>query len=159
MSRRVLVNQLTSARVSFAGIGTRAVKMKLNRLAKSDAVAKSLRLALEIEDCSTLGKKYFGDWSNHYYSKKSQLIHELIELFKTEGWLYGKHKSENFYPKWIIYFELQPTGDQISFHYDLDYPDQVPHYPHEWDGKRNSTLIKLEAAIIAYLDSERNMFR
>jgi hypothetical protein len=59
MSRRTLVNKLAEARAGFCGIGTRAAKLKLNRLANIDARAKAFRIALEIEDCSTQAKRLF----------------------------------------------------------------------------------------------------
>lgn len=132
-------------------MGTRVVKLKLNSLVRSCPIAKAFRLALETEDCSTLGKKYRGDWSNHYYTKKGLLICELIELFKDNGWLYGKHLVAGF-PKWVIYFEI-PGCEQISFHC-LKLPEDVPDYPKEWDQKQNSTFGKLEAAINQYFERE-----
>lgn len=85
MSRRTLVNQLESARKQFAGIGTRQTKLKLNRLSESNATAKALRIALEVEDCSTQAKKYFGEWRDIKYKEKSDLIHKLIQVFEVEG--------------------------------------------------------------------------
>lgn len=154
MSRRVLVNQLEIARESFGGIGTKQIKLNLNRLVKSCPIAKAFRIALEIEDCSTLGKKYRGDWSNHYYEKKDRFIKELIEIFKTNDWVYGIHLT-NGHPPTVIYFEI-PGCEQISFHCFLD-RDKAPEYKGEWDGKRNSTFGKLEKAICDYFDSARHL--
>lgn len=151
MSRRELVTQLRDARGAFGGMGTKTVKLKLNSLVKTCHIAKALRLALETEDCSTLGKKYHGAWSDHYYNKKGQLIVELIELFNITGWLYGKHIVEGF-PKYVIYFEI-PGCEQISFHC-RSLPDDIPDYPKAWDEKRNSTFGKLEAAINQYFAKE-----
>jgi hypothetical protein len=55
MSRKtkLLVNGLTQARSEFARIGTRKVKLALNKLAKTDPYAYALRVALEIEDART----------------------------------------------------------------------------------------------------------
>lgn len=147
MSRRLLVNQLHDARENFGGLGTRTVKLKLNKLAKTCSTARAFRLALEIEDCSTLGKKYHGEWSDHYFNRKHALIHELIEIFQAENWTFGKHEMSGF-PPFVIYFEI-PGCEQISFHTKLD--AEVPDYQKEWDGKRNSTFGKLESAIIKYL--------
>lgn len=153
MSRRVLVNQLSGARLGFCGLGTRGAKIKLNKLGKTDPIARALRLALEIEDCSTQGKKYFGSWSDTYYRKKSEFIHELIELFRAELWTFGKQPSLTR-PRWIIYFEI-PDCEQISFHTEL--LTEVPDYTKAWDGKRNSTFGKLEAAVVRLLDNGRNL--
>lgn len=149
MSRRAAVRQLEDARDNFCGLGTRRVKVRLNKLAKTCAVAKALRIALEIEDVSTLGKKYAGSsWSSDSYEKKHQYIHELIFLFKEQNWAFGKHQSDSFATRHIIYFEI-PTCEQISFHCSLDIA--VPDYLKKWDGKTNSTLRKLEAAITEIL--------
>lgn len=151
MSRRVLVNQLETARERFCGIGTRKVKLRLNRC--GDALGRAFRLALEIEDRSTQGKKYRGDWSDRNYWQKSQLINDLLALSKANGWPHGKQRSKGW-PRWIVYFEI-PMCEQISFHTDLREPDSVDDYAGEWDQKRNSTLLKLEMAIEAYLDEEQ----
>jgi hypothetical protein len=151
MSRKQSVRNLLAAREEFCGIGTKLAKLRLNKIAKTNPVAKALRLALEIEDCSTLGKKYAGEWSYEYYERKHKLIHELVEIFKEFGWTFGVHKSNTFGTSFIIYFEI-PTCEQISFHTNLDV--EVPEYPKEWDGKTNSTLAKLEAAIYQMLNPE-----
>lgn len=132
-------------------MGTRRVKLRLNRLSRTSATARAFRLALEIEDCSALGKKYGGAWSYTYYEKKHALIHELIILFGAHGWTYGKHQSDAFHTRWIIYFEL-PGCEQISFHANLEC--ECPDYAGKWDGKVHSTLNKLECAITELLKSE-----
>lgn len=152
MSRRILVNQLESARRQFAGIGTRQTKLKLNRLKESNPVAKALRIALEIEDCSTQAKKYPGEWRDIKYKEKSDLIHKLIQVFEVEGWTYGKHNSNDYHTRHIVYFEI-PGCEQISFHCTLRY--EIPIYSARWDGKTNSTLGKLEKAISDLFDSDR----
>lgn len=145
MGRSYLVRQLSDARVGFCGVGTRKTKLQLNKLARVCVIAKALRLALEIEDASTLGKKYgFSKWGYRSYERKHALIHELIDLCKEQRWVYGKQKNRSSGPSWIIYFEI-PGCEQISFHCDLSI--EVPDYVREWDGKVNSTLNKLEAAI------------
>lgn len=149
MGRSELVHQLSSARNSFAGIGTRAAKLKLNRLGNSSSVARAYRLALEIEDRSIQGKKYRrSEWSDRAYFEKSRLIEELAQLCEKEGWTYGQHKTGGW-PQHVVYFDL-PGCEQISFHTTLKNPEAVPHYPKEWDGKRSSTLGKLEAAFMAF---------
>lgn len=156
MSRRELVNLLSDARENFCGLGTRKIKIRLNKC--TDDTAKAYRLALEIEDCSTLGKKYRGDWSDRSYWKKSKLIEQLIVLAKLNSWPYGKHRSDGFGPRWVVYFEL-PGCEQISFHTNLERPETVDDYSGEWDGKRNSTLKKLETAIQRYFtEDQRAMF-
>jgi hypothetical protein len=144
MGRSEAVRRLTRAREQFCGLGTRKAKLQLNRRALTCPVARALRLALEIEDASSLGKKYGGEWSYAYYEKKNDLIHQLITHFQAQGWIFGKHKSDGAGPKWIVYFEI-PGCEQLSFHADLDV--DIPDYPREWDGKVHSTLDKLEAAI------------
>jgi hypothetical protein len=155
MSRRILVGQLSEARENYCGIGTRKTKLKLNRFATTDPRASAFRLALEIEDCSTQAKKYFGEWKDKKYAEKSELILKLVRLCQDHGWTFGKHDSKGF-PRWIVYFEL-PNCEQISFHTNLKTPEDIPDYEKDWDGKRNSTLLKLEKAISEMFDEERNL--
>jgi hypothetical protein len=150
MSRRALIRQLEAARDTFCGVGTRRIKMQLNRLDYCPK-ARAFRLALEIEDCSTQGKKYgWSEWSHRKYQEKTELIEKLCKLCAIEGWIYGKHNSMSF-PPHIVYFEL-PLCEQISFHTTLTI--DVPDYRGVWDGKRHSTLGKLEKAITDYLRDE-----
>jgi hypothetical protein len=150
MGRREAVRRLSSAREQFCGIGTRRTKLQLNKLSKICGEARAFRLALEIEDASTLGKKYgFSKWGYRSYERKQALLSELIELCQQEGWEYGRHRNQDFGPRWIVYFHL-PHCEQISFHADLDI--EIPDYLKEWDGKTNSTLDKLEAAISQLLN-------
>lgn len=148
MGRSEAVRRLKQARAEFCGLGTRKVKLHLNRLAPSSPVARAFRLALEIEDASSMAKKYGGEWKHAYYEKKHLLIHDLIILFDEQGWTYGKHESETYQTQFIIYFEI-PNCEQISFHANLDC--EVPDYPAAWDGKTHSTLNKLERAITELL--------
>jgi hypothetical protein len=53
-----LIYQLQSSRENFCGIGTNKIKRRLNKLSKTDIIAKSIRLLLEIEDCNIQAKKY-----------------------------------------------------------------------------------------------------
>ena len=152
MSRGVLVRQLESARDNFCGLGTRKVKFHLNRQGEKHPIARAFRLALEIEDCSTQAKKYrLSEWTTKKYKEKSELIEKLIRLCEIEGWRYGKHNSDNFQTKHIVYFEL-PGCEQISFHTNLRF--EISEYPNQWDGKKQSTLPKLESAITKFLSEE-----
>lgn len=152
MSRSVLVRQLEQARAAFCGIGTRKIKLRLNKCSAVSPVARAFRLALEIEDCSTQGKKYRrSEWSDRNYFKKSLLIEQLIALCREQKWNHGKQKSDSYFPPFIVYFEL-PHCEQISFHTSLTKPDIVQEYDGKWDEKRNSTLAKLEAAINVYFE-------
>lgn len=152
MGRRELVRQLESARDRFCGVGTRKIKLQLNQYGQNNALARAFRIALEIEDRSTQGKKYRGsEWSDKKYREKSEWIEKLCKLCAIEGWTFGKHKSDSFHTKHIVYFEL-PYCEQISFHTNLSI--EIPDYPKQWDGQTHSTLRKLEAAIIAFLEDD-----
>jgi hypothetical protein len=96
MSRRQeKINGLIQARTQFAGVGTRKVKLALNKLANADEYARALRVALEIEDVNLTAKRYFGgDCGGHTYAdinylKKADLIESLIEICTSQGWVFG----------------------------------------------------------------------
>jgi hypothetical protein len=152
------IANLVQARTQFAGIGTRKAKLALNKLAKTDRYAKALRTALEIEDVNLTAKRYFGGDCNGYtyaeiaYSKKSEKIEELIELSKSEGWVFGVQPSDVKDTTHIIYFEIPGVG-QVSWHYSPKEP--LPVYSGTWDGKAGSTLPKLDAAISALFAEEQ----
>lgn len=142
MSNRERVRQLQSARDNACGIGTRLLKLRLNKLAKLDPVALAVRLALEIEDANLSAKRYRGSkYQDRNYAKKEALILELITLFRHQEWLFGLQKSDGWATRHVIYFDI-PKCEQISWHY-THRGAELPTYPHDWDGKVNSTLIKL----------------
>ena len=45
-----LIWQLANSRKNFCGVGSRKIKLLLNKLAKTDNLAKAYRIALEAED-------------------------------------------------------------------------------------------------------------
>jgi hypothetical protein len=148
--RKQLIGNLRDARESFAGIGTRRAKLRLNKLVDSNPVAKAVRLALEIEDRNISAKRYWGDYSRQSYDDKSGLIGQLIEVFQEQGWLWGVQKSDPLplTPSHVIYFDI-PGCEQISWHHAAK--GDAPEYPGVWDSKPGSTLSKLEALAITLL--------
>jgi len=148
MGNRARVELLKNARHSACGIGTRSLKIRLNKLAKECPLALAVRLALEIEDANLTAKRYGPAYAGRYYDKKQELIKELITLFKHQEWLFGVHPAEYRFERGVIYFEL-PNCEQISWHYDHD-GEPLPIYSKEWDRKQNSTLVKL----FAFIDRE-----
>jgi len=142
-----LIYQLQKSRKKFCGIGTNKIKRRLNKLMKDDNIAKCIRLLLEIEDCNIQAKKSYGKYSDRYYNKKSNLILELIEIFKNNNFLFGYQISNLKSINHVIFFEL-PECEQISFHCNLNI-NGMKKYEKEWDGKINSTLEKLEKFIVS----------
>jgi hypothetical protein len=59
-NRRLAIQYLIFAQRGFAGIGTKTAKLTLNRLGKTSAYARALRVALEAEDQNLTAKRYFG---------------------------------------------------------------------------------------------------
>lgn len=140
-----LVGQLNNARKNALGIGTNKIKRRLNLLSKENQIALALRIALEIEDKNILAKKSYGKYKSKIYETKKILINNLIDVFVSNGWCFGKHISDGIETNHIIYFEI-PNCEQISFHTDLE--KSVPDYNKMWDGKISSTIPKLLDAIV-----------
>jgi hypothetical protein len=94
-NRKQKIATLIQARTQFAGVGTRKAKLALNKLAKGDEYARALRMALEIEDVNLTAKRYFGGdcrgltYADINYLKKADLIEALIEICKSQGWVFG----------------------------------------------------------------------
>lgn len=150
MKNAQLIDQLYDMRQNMCGIGTRRVKLFLNsRIKKNDILAKLYRLALEIEDNNIQAKDNFY-YSLHYYNKKEELIKELAQLCVENNYTFGIQNSDVKITNTIIYFEL-PYCEQISFHCNLsdDIKQKYPPYNKEWDRKVNSTLFKIETAILS----------
>lgn len=138
---------LSCKREEMCGVGTRKVKLYLNKLIKEgDKKAEMYRKALEIEDANIMAKRYFYYADTHYETKK-KLINELIDLCEENDVIYGVQETDDYSCKHKIYFEL-PNCQQISFHNTFDNFYDLPKYKKEWDGQINSTLNKLEEAIL-----------
>jgi hypothetical protein len=146
-----LVSHLEDSRESFCGIGTRKIKLKLNKLIKDGNIdAKILRSLLELEDCNISAKKYVGKYRTKYYDKKSALLKECIGLYNQNDLVCGFQKSDNYSCNYVIYFEYGNV--QLSWHSNSNY--NLKKYPTEWDGLENSTLYKLEKLINELLTSK-----
>lgn len=126
---------------------------------EGDKVAEIFRSALNLEDANIIAKKYRGStYSDHYYDEKEDLLVNLIGLCREgEDILYGYQYTDDDYAyiNAVMYFDL-PGCEQISFHCHLETAEAetLPKYPKEWDGQRNSTLPKLEKAILARYGEE-----
>lgn len=152
----MLVCDFESMRDCMCGVGTRKVKLMLNKKIKEhDKIAELYRLALEVEDCNISAKKYRGSYKLDYYEKKTEKLKELVDLcliyndeHEENKVIYGKEMSSGRETNAILYFEL-PGCEQISFHTSLSKNDAsgIPNYGKAWDGKVNSTMWKLEQAI------------
>jgi hypothetical protein len=143
--RTISVKALDDARENFAGVGTRKAKLKLNRLATLDPVARALRLALQAEDESASAKRYHGKWRQKHYDRKQKVLMELVECCREQGWTFGVQPTRVF-PSHVVYFDI-PECQQISFHLSLPADHGLPMYGASWDGQENSTLAKLSDAV------------
>jgi hypothetical protein len=142
-----LIACLKDKRKTMCGIGTRKLKLFLNKLIKQgDTTAALYRTVLEAEDFNIKAKDTRLDYKEKVYEKKHEEIHKLIELCREYGVTFGKQLSDVRDTRYVVYFEL-PNMEQISFHTDLIDAGKIPDYTKEWDGKRCSTLGKIENAI------------
>ena len=147
---RELIKSLEQYRTQALGIGTRKLKIRLNKI--NEPIAKALRLALEIEDVNIRAKDCYGEYRDKTYNIKDKLINDLIEIFKTNGWIYGVHKSDVAITNYVIFFEI-PNTEQISWHNQFDSRLVLPKYEKVWDNKINSTYGKiLESIKLQYSD-------
>ena len=179
MSRRKdLIKSYDSFKTnSFYGVGQRKAKLFMNgMLKKLDAQIDDtpddtlviyrrnalvfLRSILECENCNINAKKYFNtygfSYQDHNYNKKHALISELLSVAPKIGIKYGYAKSDDPATKYIVYFELPQTGDQVSFHSDIDQDKlkKLPVYNKEWDQMVNSSLSKIEKSFCMMFGEE-----
>ena len=144
-----LIDDLHGMRDRFCGIGTRRVKLVLNKLiASGDKIANLYRLALETEDVNITAKDAYGKYKRKRYDAKEALLKELYEaatpLLDEE--CYGRHNESTYSTNEIIFFEL-PGCEQISWHTNATFVHGIKYYDTPWDGKVNSTLEKLQYII------------
>ena len=147
---RRLSEQLDDKRENMCGVGTRRLKLFLNRLVKKgDVVAKGYRLALETEDVNIVAKRQVYPYKEKYYDKKQALLIELADFCEAQGWVYGCQSIQGHGVDAVIYFEL-PDMEQISFHTHISgFNRALPVYSKPWIGKEQHTLIAIEQAIMS----------
>lgn len=146
---RELVKRLSLMRDSMCGMGTRKVKLYLNKMIKQgDKVAELYRFALETEDYNIKAKDTNPFYQDKVYRKKHEYILKLAGLCRALAVPFGWQPSDVRVVNAVVYFEL-PGMEQISFHTELNEEEKkfMPMYSSEWDGKQLSTLWKIEAAI------------
>jgi hypothetical protein len=137
-----LIDELYDLRENALGIGTRKMKIRLNKIAVQNIEAKIARMVLEIEDVSTQAKNTSWKYKDKKYFQKQELIEELVEIYKQTDYDYGIQYEENYNTNAILYFEL-PNGSQVSFHTNWDEEIHVKKYEKKWDGLINSTFKKV----------------
>lgn len=146
-----LIEQLSRKRENMCGLGTRKVKLFLNKQIKNNDInAELYRMALEVEDYNIQAKECRGKFRDKKYNVKHRKIMELIDLCEKYGVKYGVEMKKERLSNAIFYFEL-PEMRQISFHTTLNNNDldKYPKYDKEWDGEINSTLNKIEETLNA----------
>lgn len=138
------------------GIGQRRVKLFLNACIKAgDEVAQMYRLALEAEGVNLNAKKalkkYHSDY--HAYDKKEECLRQLSDMCKRMSVVFGIQASTAPAARYVVYYEL-PGCEQVSFHTNEPQAAGWPKYDGAWDGKKCSTLGKLENAIWQRYENE-----
>ncbi len=138
------------------GIGQRRVKLFLNACIKAgDEVAQMYRLALEAEGVNLNAKKalkkYHSDY--HAYDKKDACLRQLSAMCQRMSVAFGIQTSTAPAARYVVYYEL-PGCEQVSFHTNEPEAAGWPKYDGAWDGKKCSTLGKLENAIWQRYESE-----
>lgn len=158
---RQLGEQLEDARENFCGLGTKRIKFFLNKLSKQgDINATVLRLLLEIEDKNISAKKtwYHPEW---LYYKKSELLKDCARIYGENNMTYGVQRSDNHSANTVMYFELPLTGEQVSFHTNMNNEEyrKYPEYPKKWDELINSTIPKIEKCLTTIYGKEIRKMR
>lgn len=131
------------------GIGLRKIKLFLNACIKAgDEVAQLYRYALEAEGENIRAKKSWHKYHAYYYAydNKEDYLSKLADMCMRLSFTFGIQDSDVPAAQYVVYFEL-PSCEQISFHTNADEAYKWPKYQGKWDGKKCSTMEKLEAAI------------
>lgn len=137
-----LIEDLEKAQNNYCGIGIPQVKNLLNQILDSDMTAKTLYIALEIEEININAKKWM---MNSIYNKKEELILDLIEVCQENNINYGFGDSDIRGISSIVYFDLM--CGQVSWHTMLDKND-YKCYGDVWDGMEYTTLSKIEKFVL-----------
>ena len=148
------VNKLEKTREkTIFGLTSRQLKLKLNKLGKTDDYILLIRKLYEIEDVNNYAKKYppYSKYVTRYYETKNNLLKECYKMAVELEMVSGVGKDDKSHIDQVIYFDLKETGLQISWHFkDIHITDVV--YSKKWDGKINTTYDKIFKEIMLYLE-------
>jgi hypothetical protein len=145
---------LEYSRHEACGIGSKKLKLRLNKLKKSgDKVASVLRNLIEAEDSNISAKKYFGKYRTRYYENKEMYLMDSINDMKELEWTFGYSREVGKNAKYVMYVYL-PNGSQLSWHMVNDRNMvRLPEIDVKWDGLPATTLTKLyDYVMVAYPD-------
>jgi len=142
---RILNDDLDRAHRDFCGVGLKQVRDYLEAAATPCATA--YRLALEIECANRRAKRKMGqDSSRRLYRKKRELIGAFIDHCQAHQFPVFRDEAHDRGQPDVLYAYL-PGCDQISWHGKLENHVSIPRHERDWDGRKYSTLRKLENAI------------
>ncbi len=155
--------QLNNVRNKALGVGTRKLKLRLNKLWKWKDIywrevdkdvmidAQIYRLLLELEDKNIQAKKYRWDYREKAYEAKDKIMIELVLLLDSSKY---KHDRWFAYDKmlnmWVLYVDLfyQNEVHQVSWHISdytwLKWPVLKREYKKNVRKKKNNYEIKRE---------------
>lgn len=141
--RRQTEGEPTLVGIKLCSLPLVELQCRLDLRAGLNPWAQVFLVALRIESNNLRAKEYNG---SDFYFPKQRLMSDLIEIYRSQDWVFGVHPSDKRPTTHIIYFDL-PTGKHISWHYSPQ--ENLPTYPGEWDGLRHSTFAKVGEAILA----------
>lgn len=142
---RYLNIDLDAAYRDFCGIGLHAVKERLSH--EDSPLATAYLQAIEIECFNRRAKRKMGqDSAARLYRKKRSAIAEFVGFCLEHDFpLYRASAHQAGQPD-VLYVYL-PGCEQISWHCKLENRFSLPSHPGDWDGRKYSTLRKLEKGV------------
>lgn len=146
LKHKQLLKDYKVAKNKLCGIGIEEVKNRLEKFSKHDNKAKAYKLLLEAIVFNTIAKDFHRKGSNRFYKIKDMLLEKLIRMCNKYHYNVGWHESDIEDKNYIVYFQL-PNCKQISFHTDVNV-DNIPMFHDDWDGIINSSIWKIEEAIL-----------
>lgn len=144
---KILNRDLDQAYNHYCGSTLSQVLRNLDALSEDSKKAKGYYLALKAEIANRRAKKHKGDMSQRLYREKSSFLNQLISHCQLAGYRIEKGNSHDLGgPSNVLYCYL-PGCEQVSWHCHLG-TLPIPIASTDWDGKKFSTLNKLEAGLM-----------
>jgi len=132
---------------NICGVSYKKVVKELERLSKQKgSIAKIYLMILQSSMFSQVASEKTGSEKKRVYKEKEKHVKKLVELCKKYNNTTVGYTNTNKLPHPVLFFKI-PYCEQITICSNINGLDIDPWKGEDWDGKRASTLPKIERAI------------
>jgi len=143
---KVLNRDLDEAYNRYCGSKLYTVLGKLREASETSVLAQAYLMALEAEIANRRAKKNKGDMQRRLYKKKVDVLKNLVAHCLTHNYRIEQDRAHDVGGPSLVLYCYLPGCEQISWHCTIR-NSEIPDAQEGWDGKKFSTLRKIEQGL------------